>query len=72
MKVQLDLEDNVYGQALWISQTEKRDLSEVITDLVRRGLEAAEAESTRFPLFGKNTNPDEIGNDTVRDALEEK
>jgi hypothetical protein len=70
MKLDVDIPEDLYGRARWLSETRQEEFSQTVTNLLRRGLEVVEDQEARFPLFKKNTAPDELGNDMVREALE--
>jgi hypothetical protein len=70
MKLDVDIPEDLYGRARWLSETRQEEFTRTVANLLRRGLEVVEEQDARFPLFKKHTAPDELGNDTVREALE--
>ena len=82
MKTTLELPDELMRQIKIRAAASDRKLKDTVEELIRRGLQAAEAESTRDPVDalkkrlkfhpdGGITNPDGIDDPAFFEALEE-
>ena len=82
MKTTLELPDELMRQVKIRAAATDRKLKDIVEELIRRGLKAADAESSRNPLGalkmqlqfhpdGSITNPDGIDDPAFFEALEE-
>lgn len=82
MKTTLELPDELMRRIKIRAAASDRKLKDTVEELIRRGLEAAEAESSRDPIGalkkrlkfhpdGSVTNPDGIDDPAFFEALEE-